>query len=184
MVELPHVLAVADWVVPLISGGSAIVGALAGGSITGYFALKGEKKRQEFAESVEQRKEEREDQATLALARGIGREWARILRDNRATIDAAYKEGYWWPSDVDIQRFTVHEDRKLVASMLAAEGFKTIEIAESTLHSTLMVRDVAREGYEPTAMVPLGDETDRLRKMAERLQAAEQVLRAVGERLR
>jgi uncharacterized protein YjhX (UPF0386 family) len=183
MFGLPHVLAVSVLGLAVISAGSAVVGSLVGGGVTGFLALKGEKKRQEFARSIEQRKEEREDRATLALARGAGREWARRFSDNRATIVAAYQRGHWWPSEVDIQTFTVHEDRKLVASMLSAEDFRAVEIAESNLYSTVMVREIAFEGLPDDADLPrIGDQAEeRLRQTVARLEAADRELRIVGE---
>jgi hypothetical protein len=183
MLDLPEVFAVADWVLALITGGSAVLGSLVGGGITGYFALKGERKRQEFAESVEQRKEEREDQATLAVACGAAREWARILSEDRVSIKTALDQGHWWPSDEDVQRFTFHEDRKLVASVLSPEDFRAVEAAEFALYNALMMRNTLFEGTTDEDPFPpiTKQNAEQLSRARERLSSAERVLRAVGE---
>jgi hypothetical protein len=181
MFSLPEIFAVSDVGLALISGGSAVAGALVGGSITGFFSLKSEEKRQEFVRSAEQRKEAREDQATLAVARGAAREWAHLLRENRLSIAAAITSDHWWPSDSDVERFSVHDDRKLVASMLSPEDFDVIERAESSLYNQLMLRDGAFEGLPGDAPFPrIGDQAEGLRGTTKLLASAEQVLRSIG----
>jgi hypothetical protein len=68
-------LAVSDAVV---TGGAALLGAIAGGAVTGYVTLRAEEKRQGFARKVEKRKAaaeaERERRAEQAAARLVLRE--------------------------------------------------------------------------------------------------------------
>ena len=182
MLNLPEVLAVSELGLALISAGSAVAGSLVGGAITGFFTLKGEKKRQDFAQSVEQRRQEREDQATLAVVRGAAREWARLLSENRLSIDTATARGHWWPSASNVQMFTSHEDRKLIASMLSRDDFATLERAESGLYNMVMMREIAYEGLPDDALPPLDPGiADRLRSSTGLLRSAEPVLRDVGD---
>ena len=185
MLPLPDLLAVSDLALALISGGSAVVGSLIGGGITGFFALRGEKNRQEFARSIEQRKEEREDQATAVVARGAAREWARVLTNNRLSIKAAIGQGHWWPAEADVKAFAFHEDRKLVASILSPDDYAAVERAEFILYNHMMRRETVMEGLTDRDDLPplVDEEPEMLRQAIERLGSAEQVLRAVGDRI-
>jgi len=145
-----------------------------------------EKKRQEFARSLEERKEARDDRATLAVARGAAREWARRLGENPASIDAAIRHDHWWPSPSDVQMFAVHDDRKLVVSMLSGDEFAIVERAESSLYNALSKRDIVYEDDLPSSspLPSIGDDAEWLGRVSALLGSAELVLRSVGSNSR
>jgi hypothetical protein len=178
---MPDVLAVSQVGLALISAGSAVAGSLIGGGITGYYTLRGEAKRQAFARSVERQKEKREDQATLAVARGAAREWARRLRENKTSIETAIKQDHWWPYTTDVEMFNVHDDRKLIAAVLSDEDFDVLVQAESSLYNAMKKRDIAYEEFvEGESLPSIGESAERLGATNARLESAERMLRDLG----
>jgi hypothetical protein len=94
-------LAVSDAVV---TGGAALLGALAGGAVTGWVTLQAEDKRQKFARELEKRKAaaetQRERRAEQAAARLVLREITRCDGALVVSAEEARKEVGAGPPDV------------------------------------------------------------------------------------
>jgi hypothetical protein len=89
-------LAVSDAVV---TGGAALLGAIAGGAITGLVTLRAEEKRQKFARGLEKRKAAAEAQSERRAEQAAARLVLRELETCRAAISAAAGEVPGRPPD-------------------------------------------------------------------------------------
>ena len=99
----------------LITGGAAALGSLIGGCVTGYFSLRGERARQEFA--AEHRREHarvRRSEGQRAAASGAVRERRSMLRINRDLLELFRDTGTWWLAPQELQFFPQSPERQLV----------------------------------------------------------------------
>ena len=87
----------------LITGGAAAVGSLIGGCVTGYFTLRGEHARQEFAATTEESRRKYKEQREQAAASGAVREWRSMLRINRDLLELFRDTGTWWLAPQELQ---------------------------------------------------------------------------------
>jgi hypothetical protein len=125
--------------VGLIGGGSALLGALVGGVVSGRYTLKGEEKRQRFAREEAIRIEESERRRLDDEARGVAMAMA-----------ADFLKAHWWLFAARELRvfspdhpFTVppQEDRKLVGSRLSPEVWAKVVSAEALVESLVRGRE-------------------------------------------
>jgi hypothetical protein len=128
----------------LISGGSAVFGALVGGTVAGWFNLRGQQKRQEFERAERLESEKRDDTLRRHQLRGVAREVRSLLRHNEAVFERHQELGFWWTPDLPGPEFFEREqDRVLLASYLTAEQWTAVENAERETLECITLRDLS-----------------------------------------
>jgi hypothetical protein len=152
----------------LISGGSAVLGALAGGGIAGWANLRGQKTRQAFDRAEREAADARADRIRLAQVAGLAREMRSQFKLNREIYSAHRKLEFWWNHQVPSPSlFDREEDRAVLASATSADQWDAIERAETNFRYVESVRDITRsagtrilneEGANPRSKSNLGFE--------------------------
>lgn len=119
--------------VALITGASALLGAAVGGFVSGWFALQGEEKRQQFAREEAVRQEARQDEQDRAIAQGAARVMAAEFKRALSILMAAKLARAMFPEHS--MNLSEVEDRKLLASRLDAAQWHRAVVAEQVLRA-------------------------------------------------
>ncbi|HEX8084123.1 MAG TPA: hypothetical protein VF529_07505 [Solirubrobacteraceae bacterium] len=127
-----------------ISGGSAVVGALAGGGVAGWSSLRGQRRRQEFDREERVALHAREDEHRARQIRGVAREIRREFKRNLAIYERHIGLGFWWSEELPRPRLFDREvDRALIASAMTEEQWRALEDAEAAFSDVEAARDLA-----------------------------------------
>ena len=96
-------------------------------------------------------------------------------------IGAALTEGRWWASDIEPRIFDLHEDRKLVASMLSANEFSIVKSTEFALAVLMAKRKLNFERHRGRDLPAVAeDDLERIANVIVQLKQTRVVLGAVG----
>jgi hypothetical protein len=135
-----------DLRVVLIGAGAAVLGAVVGGLLTGWVSLRAEDKRQNFQRELDAASAQRDAEHERLVIRGLARATRTQLLLAVMMIRASARTGAWWPVHQEIEIRVEHEDRKQLASHLAAEAWTEIETAEA-MFANLVARRGTRQRY-------------------------------------
>ncbi len=124
----------------LITGGAAALGSLIGGCVTGFFTLRGESKRQQFARDTEQDQRAYDDEKERAAARGAARDWRSMLKDSASLLTVCRQAQSWWGDEQGVSHFPSVPERRLVASRMSGEEWADLERAETQLRRSDVLR--------------------------------------------
>lgn len=143
---------VSDLWVAVIAASAALLGAVVGGLVSGWFSLKGEDKRQKFARDEAADREARDIDRDRALARGAARVIAAEFKVARALLrSAAISQAIWPERKLALAEL---EDRKRVATLLDANEWHSVVTAEVVIrtmaeHRVTLAETVALAGWHP-----------------------------------
>jgi hypothetical protein len=120
--------------VAAISGGAAVLGAVAGGGVAGWANLRGQKSRQDFDREERLAIQDGEKEQRAALVRGEAREMRSQFKRNLDILRTHSGGGFWWNDQVPNPELFGREDgRVLIASEATADQWAAIEFAEHQL---------------------------------------------------
>ncbi len=128
MVLLP--LAASDARIALISGVAAVLGALVGGAVTGFVALRAEDKRQTFSRELEQQRRADDQDKERAAVRGASRVMRTYLLNGRTLAAVTIARREWWREGfADFAPRPGLEEERLVASRMSPNGWGLVSVA-------------------------------------------------------
>jgi hypothetical protein len=116
------------WTTSLIGAGSALLGAIVGGGIAGWIALRAEDKRHAHALDLERERDSIEQEREARLTLGNARELRTTLKFLDASTTASIRMGLWWPEDT-APALPSREDTLPVISKLNAAEWGSLELA-------------------------------------------------------
>jgi hypothetical protein len=153
----------------LITGGAAALGSLIGGCVTGFFSLRGEVKRQDFARATERSQRDHDDEKERAAARGAARDWRLMLKDSGSLLTVCRQAQSWWETEQNLSFFPSTPERRLVASRMTSEEWADLEHAETQLRRTELLRALQITTAEGTGLGWATDEVSDLDATLERV---------------